>query len=363
MRGRMDHHDGMFVYVSPDSRVPADHPLRAIRLLALEALGRLSERLSAVYSHTGRPSIPPERLLLAQLLIALYSVRSDRQFCEQLDYNILFRWFLGMDLEEPSFDASTFSRNRQRFLESDLAGELLSTVVELARERGLLSDEHFSVDTTLVDAWASMKSVRPIGEARSQRPKDGDPGNPSVDWHGERRSNATHRSTTDGDARLFRASQGTGARLCHMGHTLMDHRHGLVVAVSVTEANGRAPFDTMFELLGEITEKGARPRTLAADKGYHTRECVSGLRESGIAPHIARRSDRRTPGLDDRTTRHDSYRTSQRIRKRIEEGFGWLKVIGGMRKSRFRGRERTAMAFQLATTALNLLRIARLAPA
>lgn len=346
----------MFHYFSPESRVPADHPLRGVKKLAERALSAISAELDALYSTTGRPSIAPERLLKGQLLIALYSVRSDRQFCEQLDYNILFRWFLDMDLESASLDQSNFSRLRQRLVETDVARRFFDEVVSLARRQNLLSADHFTVDGTLIEAWASFKSFK---RKDGPPPKDGDDGTGMADFKGERRSNATHQSTTDPDSRLMRKGNGQPAKLSYGGHVLMENRNGLCVDILVTEST-QAEHRAARQLLTRARRRRIHPKTLGADKGYHVREFVEHLRQHEIRPHIARIENRKTPGLDGRTTRTEGYRISQRKRKRVEEIFGWLKTVGGMRKTRFIGQAKTQMAAFISGAAYNLLRIAKL---
>jgi len=360
MRGQHDPQHFLFTYVSPESRVPASHPLRTIKAYADAALRELSATFNEMYSQTGRPSIPPERLLKSQLLIALYSVRSDRLFCETLDYNMLYRWFLDMSLEDPSFDAYTFSKNRDRLLEHDVALKFFDAVVRRARREGLLSDEHFTVDGTLIEAWASLKSFRPK-DGSGDTPAD-DPGNPTVNFHGEKRSNKTHESTTDPQARLARKGAGKEARLCYSGNVLMENRHGLCVDLTVELASGTAERDAAAHMLDRQSRKGVHPRTLGADKAYHTWDFVELLRERGIIPHIAMKSTPIDARLDGRTTRHESYAISQRIRKRVEEIFGWSKVVGGLRKARHRGTERVLQHSYWVGTAYNLLRMSKLRP-
>jgi|SRR5882762_2082878 len=358
MRGEVDPQGAMFSYVSPEQRIPADHPLRSIKAYADQALGAISGELDVVYSTTGRPSIAPERLLKGQLLIALYSIRSDRAFCEQLDYNLLFRWFLDMSLDEVGLDQSNFSRLRERLVDTKVARGFFEQVLRLAKGQRLLSAEHFTVDSTLIESWASLKSLKKKG---GPPPKDGGDGTGMVDFKGERRTNATHESTTDPEAKLMRRGWGQPAKLCFGGHALMDNRTGLCADLQITDARTAEP-KVAEALLARQRRKRVRPLTLGADKGYCTKAFVAHLREHGIRPHIARIQNRRTPGLDDRTTRHDSYRVSQRHRKRIEEIFGWLKTVGGLRKTRFVGIERTQLHAYFAASAYNLLRMARLAP-
>lgn len=360
MRGEASSQAGLFSYVSPEARVPATHPVRPLKAIADTVLVTLSPTFEAMYSDLGRPSIPPERLLKAQLLIALYSVRSDRLFCERLAYDILFRWFLDMSLDEPAFDHSTFSKNSERLLTHDVARQFFDAVVRSARDAGLLSDEHFTVDGTLIEAWASLKSVKPKGSAPASLPPPDDPGNPTVDFHGERRSNATHQSTTDPEARLARKGDGQAAKLCFSGHVLMENRHGLCVELRVTPATGTAEREAALAMLARQARKRVRPRTVGADKGYHCQAFVRQLRGRRIQPHLAQVTGRRTPGLDRRTTRHVGYALSQRCRKKVEEFFGWMKTIGGLRKSRVRGVARTQHYAHLVGTAYNLLRICRL---
>ncbi len=359
MRGRVDPQQGLFAYFSPESRVPESHPLRAIKACADAALREISSQLDGLYSATGRPSVAPERLLKGQLLIALYSVRSDRAFCEQLDYNLLFRWFLDMSLDEPGLDQSNFSRLRERLVETDVAQRFFDEVVKMARREGLLSDEHFTVDGTLIEAWASLKSVRP---KHGPPPPSGGDGTGMVDFKGQRRTNDTHESSTDPQAKLMRKGNGQPAKLSYGGHALMDNRYGLCLDFAVTDARMHETVAAK-ELLARQRRKRCRPRTLGADKGYCTRGFIEHLREHDIAPHVARIDGRYTPGLDGRTTRHESYRLSQRKRKLVEEIFGWLKTVGGLRKSRFIGQAKTQMHAYFAAAAYNLLRISRLAAA
>jgi transposase len=351
----------MLTLMSPEQRVPADHPLRSIKRLAAEALKRMSATFDAMYSEVGRPSIPPERLLKATLLMAFYTVRSERLFCEQLGYNLLFRWFLDMDTVEEGFDPTVFTKNRKRLLDHDVAGEFFRAVVEQARSGGLMSDEHFTVDGTLIDAWASMKSFRPKGEKPEDRPPPDDPGNPSVDFHGERRSNDTHQSTTDPEARLAKKSKGQAAKLSFSQHALMENRNGLLVDLRIDEANGTAEITNAIQMLEDNV--GPRQVTVGGDKLYDTKEFVATTRAMNATPHIAQNiTDRRGSAIDARTTRHAGYDISQRIRKRIEEIFGWTKSVANFRRTRYKGRERTQMASYFVGAAYNLLRISRLLP-
>jgi len=339
----------MLCLVSPEERVPKDHPLRELRRLADVALATMSDGFDAIYAEAGRPSVPPERLLKASLLIALHSIRSERQFCEQLEYNLLFRWFLDMDMLEPAFDPTTFTKNRQRLMDADIAAEFFAAVRNQASD--LMSREHFSVDGTLLEAWASMKSFRPKDE-------DGGDNNGWADFRGHKRRNDTHESKTDPEARLFRKSRGHEARLCFAGHALVENRHGLLVDLRVSNATGFAERRTALEMLEEHLRHG---NTLGADRGYDTRGFVASCRERGVTPHVAQhRHARRRSAIDGRTTRHVGYRISQTIRMRIEQVFGWLKTVGGLRRTRFRGRRKTQFAAYLAGAAYNLLRVSRL---
>jgi transposase len=359
MRGRREPQVTMLAFIDLEARVPPDHPLRIIKRLADEALAELSGVFDAMYADVGRPSIPPERLLKASLLLALYSVRSERAFCEDLDYNLLFRWFLDMDLLEPSFDPTTFTKNRARLLRHRVGQELFDEVVGQAHERGLLSDEHFTVDGTLIEAAASLKSFK---RKDGQPPKttDDDPGNPSVDFHKEQRSNATHQSTTDPEARLFKKGKGKEAKLTFLAHALMENRHGLLVDFQLTEASGTAERDLVPKLLDQARERHFRPKTLGGDKNYDTRDCVADLRERHVTPHVAQNTSGRRSAIDGRTTRHPGYAVSQKIRKRVEEIFGWMKTVGGFRRTRYRGLDKTGLAGYLVATAYNLVRLSRL---
>lgn len=356
MRGEVDPQSSMFHYFSVESRIPADHPLRRVKKLAESALSAISAELDGLYARTGRPSIPPERLLKAQLLIAFYSVRSDRLFCEQLDYNLLFRWFLDLDLESGGLDQSNFSRLRERLVETDIARRFFDEVVRLARKDKLLSSDHFTVDGTLIDAWASFKSFK--RKDNDEPPKPGD-GTGMVDFKGEKRSNATHQSTTDPEAKLMRKGNGQPAKLSYGGHALMENRSGLCVDLLITDAT-LAEHQAARQLLTRARRRKIHPKTLGADKGYHVKDFVQHLRDHKIKPHIARIDGRKTPGLDGRTSCTEGYKISQRKRKRVEEIFGWLKTVGGMRKTRFIGEARTQIAAYLSAAAYNLLRIAKL---
>ena len=361
MRGADKRQRAMLVVINPEQRIPQGHPLRRVKALADAALKELSPVFDAMYSAVGRPSIPPERLLKASLLMALHTVRSERLFCEQLDYNFLFRWFLDLEADEASFDHSTFSRNRARLLEHEIAGAFFRAVVAQARGLNLLSDEHFTVDGTLVEAWASLKSFKRKDAGPSDPPDD--PGNPTVNFHGERRGHATHQSTTDPEARLAKKGAGKEAKLCYSANALMENRHALLVDFQVEPADGYAERRAALAMVdGNLP--GSRRITLAGDKGYDTRDFVARCRALTVTPHVAQNQAR--PGgsaLDARTVRHPGYAISQWIRKQVEEAFGWMKTIGGLRKTRYRGRERVQMHAYLVAAAYNLIRIARLAPA
>jgi transposase len=307
-----------------------------------------------MYATSGRDSVPPERLLKASVLMALYSVRSERMFCEQLGYNLLFRWFLDMDMAEPPFDASTFSKNRARMLAHDVANRFFAEVVGLAKANRLMSDEHFTVDGTLIESWASLKSFKKKG-GDDQGPPD-DPGNPTVNFRGEKRSNETHESTTDPEAKLARKGDGKEAKLCFSAHALMENRHGLLADFRVDSADGRAERRNALQMMDD-SKLHERHVTLGGDKGYDDRGFVDGCRQRKVTPHVAQK---KRSAIDERVTRHPGYAISQRVRKRIEETFGWMKTIGGFRRTRFRGLERTALAGVFVAAAYNLLRMSRL---
>lgn len=359
MRGRRDPQVTMLAFVDLDSRVPPDHPLRTIKKLADRALAELSPDFDHMYAEVGRPSIPPERLLKASLLIALFSVRSERAFCEQLDFNLLFRWFLDMNLIDPGFDPTVFTKNRERLLRHKVGQQLFDELVSEAYERGLLSDEHFTVDGTLIEAAASLKSFKRLaGEPPTK--VDDDPGNTSVDFRGEKRSNATHQSTTDPEARLLRKGKGKEAKLVFLAHALMENRSGMLTDLQVTQATGTAERDTVPVLLDQARERGFHPKTLGGDKNYDTRACVEAMREREVTPHVAQNTSGRSSAIDGRTTRHTGYAVSQRLRKRVEEIFGWMKTVGGFRRTRYLGTDRTGLAGYLVATAYNLVRMAKL---
>ena len=355
MRGAIKAQPELVCLISADSVVPKDHPIRRIKKYIDEVLSRMGRRFDEMYAQEGRPSIPPERLLKAKVLIALFSVRSENLFVEQLHYNLLYRWFLDMDLSEGVFDNSTFSKNQQRLMQHEVAKLFFEQVVKLAGEQGWVSDEHFSVDGTLIESWASMKSFTPKDQPR--RPDDEDPGNADVDFRGQKRSNATHESTTDPEARLRKKGVGQEAKLCFGLHALMENRHGLYVDLQVSPSVGITESDVALEMLG----KHKQARTVGADKGYHNGPFVQGCRKRGIQPHVATAKGRNIEGLDRRTIRTATYRLSQKIRKRIEEGFGWMKTVGGLRKTRFKGIGRTQLCAYFVGAACNLVRMATLA--
>lgn len=357
MRGTDVQQDGLFSYVSLEQRIPAEHPLRAVRALLDEALSSMSRAFDKVYAEGGRASIPPERLVRALTLQILYSIRSERLLCEQLEYNLLFRWFVGLTVDEPVWDHSTFTKNRERLIEAKVARKLLRRVVRNAKAARLLSNEHFSVDGTLIESWAAVKSMR------RRDGKDGPPGpgrNPMVDFHGERRTNDTHVSPSDPESLLARKAKGQPAKLSYMGHVLMDHRHGLPVDVEITTATGYAEREAALAMLDRLPKRAGR-RTLAADKAYDVAEFIRDCRARGVTPHIAC-NDGRSGGsaLDARTTRHPGYRISQRIRKRIEEGFGWSKDGRPMRKMKLTGKAQVGFMATLTVGCYALLRLANL---
>ena len=355
MRGKRNPQSTMLAFVNLDERVPPDHPLRTIKQVADDVLSRMSDDFDSMYSRVGRASVPPERLLKSLLLISLYSIRSERAFCQELDYNLLYRWFLDMDLMEPSFDATVFTKNRRRLLRHKVARTLFEEVAYEADRRGLMSDEHFSVDGTLIEAAASIKSFR----RRNDEDDADDSGSGAAhteDFRGEKLSNQTHESTTDPEARLMRKGKGKEAKLVFMAHALMDNRHGLVSDFRLTEADGMAERDAALDMLIQIP--GSRRLTVGADRGYDSRDFVSECRELNITPHVAQK--KRWSAIDGRTTCHQSYRASQKVRKRVESIFGWMKTVGGFRRSRYRGVERTGLYGEMVATAYNLVRMSRL---
>jgi transposase len=356
MRGVDHQNERLFSYIRPDSRVPVDHPLRTIRRITDAALASLSTRFETLYSDVGRPSIPPEKLLRALLLQAFYSIRSERQLMEQLDYNLLFRWFVGLSVDEPVWVPTVFSHNRDRLLGGDIAADFMAAVLTLPEVSALLSSEHFSVDGTLIQAWASMKSFR----RKDGTDRDGGPGrNGERDFHNDKRSNETHASTTDPDARLAKKSKGSEAKLAFTGHLLMENRNGLVVDAQLTHATGTAEREAALDMLGDLP---AGPRiTVGADKAYDTADFVAQSRDLGVTPHVAQNiTARRGSNIDGRTTRHVGYRVSQVIRKRIEQANGWIKTVAGMARARHRGLARVGWMFQLRAAAYNLVRLPKL---
>jgi transposase len=354
MRGDAIEPEAMFSYINATQRVPQDHPLRAVRTMVDAVLRELSPRFQKLYSHTGRPSIPPERLLRALLLQVLYSIRSERMLMEQLDYNLLFRWFVGLTMDDSIWDPTVFTKNRDRLLRGEIAQLFFDQVLAQARDRGLTSDEHFTVDGTLVEAWAGLKSFK-RKDGSDQAPPE-DPGNPTVNFHGETRRNDTHQSTTDPDARLYTKGSGQEAKLYFMGHVVMENRNGLAVGARLSQATGRAERETALDLLEDIPRR--KRITVSGDKGYDVRSFVDAAREGGATPHVAQKI--RYSAIDSRTTRHESYSVSQRKRKRVEEIFGWLKTIGMIRKTRHRGLPRVDWIFTFALAAYNLVRIRNL---
>lgn len=352
----------MLTTLSTEDLIPAGHPIRRIRKVVDTVLADLDSVFDDMYAAGGRHSVPPEALLKASVLMALYSIRSERAFCERLNYDLLFKWFLDMRIDQPAFDASTFSKNRQRLLDHQVADEFFAAVVRQAKLRKFVSSEHFSVDGTLLEAWASHKSFKP---------KDGPPGGPPNDepsgggrnadanFHGQKRSNKTHASTTDPESQLYRKSNNAPAKLCFMGHTLMEHRNALLVDMELTTADGYAERDAAIAMLDRLPAR-ARRRTLAADKAYDTSDFVARTRERGFTPHVAQNTTNRSSAIDGRTTRHAGHAVSQRIRKRIEEPFGWIKTIAGGRKLRYIGRQRNRAWFLLSGAVYNILRITEL---
>jgi len=359
MRGDNEQQAGMFSYLSPEQRVPADHPLRAMRKMTDEVFKQLSPHFDKLYSRVGRPSIAPERLLRALLLQVLYSVRSERMLMEQLSYNMLFRWFVGLNMDDVVWDATTFSKNRDRLLTGEIAEEFFKAVLDVARAKELLSDEHFTVDGTMVEGWASLKSFQPMdGSGSDSNDKPDDPGNPTVNFHGQKRSNKTHQSTTDADLKLFKKTKGSEAKLAYQGHVLMENRNGLVVNALLTQASGTAEREAALAMLQQRPQK--KRVTVGGDKAYDTKDFVADLRACQVTPHVAQNNKRHKSAIDERTTRHPGYEVSQRKRKRVEEIFGWLKTVGLLRKTRHRGLELVGWIFKFATAAYNLVRIRNL---
>ena len=371
MRGKDETSGSLFSYVDLEDRVPARHPLRKIRQVVNDTLASLDGEFAPLYADFGRPSIAPERLIRASLIQILFSVRSERQLMEQMQYNLMFRWFVGLGIDDPVWVATVFTKNRDRLLTTDMSRKVMAAILAHREVAPLLSDEHFSVDGTLIKAWASMKSFQPKAEGSPPDDKGpGDPPTPSidsdnqrnrnaeVDFKGEKRSNATHASTTDSEARLYKKSPGTGAALCFMGHALMENRHGLIVQGDLTQADGHAERRAALDMVHRHSPGSTRRLTLGADKGYDAAEFVSDLREACVTPHVAQKS--RYSAIDGRTTRHQGYALSIKHRKRIEEAFGWAKTVGGMAQTVYRGVERVRSRFILTMAANNLARLPRL---
>jgi transposase len=357
MRGTAERQAKMLFGVTTEDFIPANHPIRRVRSLVDEVLAALSPQLTAMYAPDGRHSVPPEHLIKATLLMAFYSIRSERQFCERLQYDLLFKWFLGLNITDAAFDHSTFSKNRKRLLEHDLAEALLGEVVREARKRRLISEEHFSVDGTLLQAWASQKSVRPRDEP--DPPAGGGGKNREVNFHGQRRTNETHVSTTDPEAMLAKKARGQETKLSYAGHILMENKSGLIIDLLISAATGTAERDGALVML----DRRRLPRkraTLAGDKGYDTRAFVEELRQREVTPHVTQNTSNRKSAIDGRTTRHPGYGQSQRVRKRIEECFGWMKTVGGGRKLRYIGRAKNQLWATFTAIAYNLVRMANL---
>jgi transposase len=352
MRGDDPRHESMFSYVTPEARVRADHPLRPIRRMTDAALARLSGRFDRLYSATGRPSVPPEQLLRALLLQILYSIRSERLLMEELDYSVLYRWFVGLGMDDAVWDATTFTKNRDRLLEGDIADAFFAEVLAAIRAEGLLSDEHFTVDGTLLEAWASHKSFKP--KDGSGTPPD-DPKNPTVNFHGQPRRNDTHQSTTDPEARLYKKAVGREAKLGYLAHLLTENRHGFIVDTAVTDAMGTAERDAALMMLGELPLTTRRV-TVGGDKNFDMPAWVAAVRQMGITPHVAQHTTNRRSAIDGRTTRHPGYALSQRCRKKVEQPFGWMKTVGLLRKLRHRGGRKVDWIVSFTAAAYNLVR-------
>ena len=359
MRGDDENSGSLFSYIDLGARVRADHPLRPIREIANAALLTLSRDFAVLYSGMGRPSIPPEKLLRAMLLQAFYSVRSERQLMERIEFDLLFRWFVGIGIDDPVWDHSSFSKNRDRLLEGEVAAKFLAAVLSQPQVKRLLSSEHFSVDGTLIQAWASMKSFKP-----NEPPESGDPSgggrNAAADFRGEKRSNATHRSTTDPDARLYRKGPGMEAKLCFIGHGLMENRCGLIIDARLTRVSGHAERLAALDMVQHWADRPCAI-TLGADRGYDAADFIEELRTMNVRPHVAQNTSGRRSAIDKRTTRHPGYAKSQRVRKRIEEAFGWIKSIAGLRQTKLRGLRKVDWAFTFAAAAYDLVRLPKLA--
>jgi transposase len=357
MRGGDERSGELFSYVDVEARVRADHPLRAMRGIVNEALSALERDFAALYAPIGRPSIAPEKLLRAMLLQAFYSIRSERQLMERLEYDLLFRWFVGIGIDDRAWDHSTFSKNRDRLLEGDIAAKFLAAILAQPRVKTLLSSDHFSVDGTLIEAWASMKSFKPR-DGSDEPPADGGR-NGEANFHGQKRSNETHASTTDPDARLYKKGAGKEAKLCFIGHGLMENRSALLVDACLTPADGHAERVAGLHMIEPRADR-SQAITLGADKAYDAEDFVNELRSMKVTPHVAQNTGGRRSAIDGRTTRHGGYAVSQRIRKRIEEAFGWIKTVAGQEKTRFRGVDRVGWAFTFAAAAYNLVRLPKL---
>jgi transposase len=358
MRGNEQTQEAMFSYVSPAQRVPQDHPLRTIRRMVDDALRELSGKFERMYSDVGRPSIPPEQLLRALLLQVFYTVRSERLLMEQLDYNLLFRWFVGLSMDDEVWDATVFSKNRERLLKADVARLFFEKVLGQAEGNHLLSNEHFTVDGTLIEAWAGQKSFKKKGSDKQQPPDDR--GNPTVNFHGEQRRNDTHQSTTDPDARLYKKGPGKPAQLCYLGHVLMDNRYGLATDTLVTKATGTAERDAALKMLKRRRRKNGQV-TVGGDKGYDTHGFVEAARKQKVTPHVAQNIARSGgSAIDGRTARHAGYLISQKVRKRVEEIFGWMKTVATMHKVRHRGTDRVDWMFTFTAAAYNLIRMRKI---
>jgi transposase len=368
MRGKPQAQPDFLTVVNLNRCVPADHPLRAIKGRVDAVLQKLSPLFDELYAEGGRDSVPPEQLLKARVLTALYSIRSERLFCEQMGYNLLWLWFLDREFSEGSFNHSVFAKNYQRVLSADVAKLFFAQVYDLSRQEGWASDEHFTADGTLIESWASLKSfVRKDGgdQKKVQSAKDNDPGNPTINFHGEQRCNQTHQSTTDGQSVLYRKAKGREAKLSFGAHLLMENRNGLCAEFALHNPISQSEPVMALKQLDEHVQlyEGVRPRTLGADKNYHQKLLVQGCRQREIIPHVASKNGIRVAGLDGRTTRHRSYTISQRIRKRVEEIIGWMKTVGGLRRSRYRGLERTQAWGYFVAGTYNLLRLAKLGAA
>jgi transposase len=375
MRGSTMRQLSMLSAVTPDELVPLTHPIRRVRPMVERALDSLAPTFDAMYAEDGRPSIPPEHLLKGCLLMALYSIRSERQFCERLQYDLLFKWFLGLNVSEPAFDHSSFAKNRRRLLDHAVSRAFFEAVLVQARQQQLLSNDHFTVDGTLLESWASLKSFRSRGAnlggqrkpKRGRRRGGGPPAaagggrNPEINFRDERRSNATHFSATDPEARLARKGNGREAKLCLAGHVLMENRNGLVVDVEISSPSGNAEREAAHKMLRR-TRKGQRRLTVAGDKNFDTRDFVAGCRELKVTPHVAQNQSGRRSAIDERTVRHVGYLASQRLRKRVEEIFGWWKTVAGGRKLRYVGLKRNQLWAELTCAAYNLVRMVNLCP-